>query len=141
MKSFLTTFALALAGLGGFAAADSAVAGDQESIQGTWALEAASLDGKVRSRVSVDYVFEGETLTVHPAGGKDIKGSFKLETTTKPKVLVVQRDPHAPGDEPDRTPYELNGDTLKIAFPSADERLKEISDKGHILFTLKRKKP
>ncbi len=140
MKSLLTTLVLALAGLGGFAA-DSAVAGDQESIQGTWALESASMDGKVRGRVSVDYIFAGETLTVHPANGKDAKGSFKLETTTKPKVLVVQRDPHAPGDEPDRTPYELNGDTLKIAFPSADERLKEISDKGHILFTLKRKKP
>ena len=140
MKSFLTTLTVALAGLGGFAV-DSAVAGDQESIQGTWRLEAATLDGKTRGPVSVDYIFAGETLTVHPATGKEMKGSFKLETTSKPKVLVVQRDPHAPGDEPDRTPYELNGDTLRIAFPSADERLKEISDKGHILFILKRKKP
>lgn len=139
MKSFLTTLALALAGLG--FAADSAVAGDQESIQGTWALETASVDGKVRGRVSVDYVFAGETLTVQPAGAKEVKGSFKLETASKPKVLVVQRDPYAPGDEPDRTPYELNGDTLKIVFPSAGEHLKEISDKGHILFVLKRKKP
>lgn len=140
MKSFLTTLALALVGLGSFAA-DSAVAGDQESIQGTWTLEKATLDGKAQGPVSVEYVFAGETLTVHPKAGKELKATFKLEITSKPKVLVVQRDPHADGDEPDRTPYELDGDTLKIAFPSADERLTEISDKGHILFILKRKKP
>ena len=140
MKSFLTTVALALVGLVGFAV-DSAVAGDQESLQGTWTLETATMDGKAMGPVSVDYIFEGETLTVHPATGKDVKATFKLEITSKPKVLVVQREKHAPGDKPDRTPYELNGDTLKIAFPSEDEHLKEISDKGHILFTLKRKKP
>ena len=140
MKSFLTTLALALVGLGGFAAG-SAVAGDQESLQGTWTLKTASLDGKTLGRVSVDYIFAGETLTVHPATGKDVKATFKLEITSNPKVLVVQRDQHAPGDKPDHTPYELDGDTLKIAFPSEDESLTEISDKGHILFILKRKKP
>jgi hypothetical protein len=35
----------------------------------------------------------------------------------------------------------LDGDTLKIALTSPDERATEVSDKGHVLFTLKRKKP
>ena len=98
MKSFLTTLALALVGLGGFAA-DSAMAGDQESLQGTWTLETATLDGKAMGPVSVDYIFAGESLTVHPATGKDVKATFKLEMTSKIKVLVVQRDKHAPGDK------------------------------------------
>jgi len=68
------------------------------------------------------------------------KATFKLETTSTPKVLVVQRDQPADA-KPDRTPYELDGDTLKIAFTSPDQRSIEVSDKGQMLFTLKRKKP
>ena len=140
MKTTITTLALALIAVCGFAV-DSAIAGDQENIQGTWTLETATLDGKAMPRVSVEYVFTGETLTVRPEVGKEQKATFKLDTTSKPKVLVVQHDQHLPDAKPDRTPYELDGDTLKIAFPSPDERPTEVSDKGQILFTLKRKKP
>jgi uncharacterized protein (TIGR03067 family) len=77
---------------------------------------------------------------VRPEVGKEQKATFTLDITSKPKVLVVQHDQHLSDAKPDRTPYELDGDTLKIAFTSPDERPTEVSDKGHVLFTLKRKK-
>jgi uncharacterized protein (TIGR03067 family) len=139
MKNSITTLILALVAICGFAV-NSAVAGDQENIQGTWTLESATVDGTAMPNVSATYVFTGETLLVRPKVGTEQKATFKLETTSKPKVLVVQRDQPA-GAKPDRTPYELDGDTLKIAFPSPNERSTEVSDKGQMLFTLKRKKP
>jgi uncharacterized protein (TIGR03067 family) len=140
MKTTIIILALALITVGGFAA-DSALAGDQESIQGTWTLETATLDGKAMGPVAVEYIFTGETLIVRPKGGKEQKATFRLELTSKPKVLVVQRAENSADTKPDRTPYELDGDTLRIAFPAPDERATEVSDKGQILFTLKRKKP
>jgi uncharacterized protein (TIGR03067 family) len=140
MKTTLSILALLLIAVCGFAAG-SAQAGDQESIQGTWKLETATLDGKAMGSVDVEYVFAGDTLIVRPKGGKEQKATFKLELTAKPKVLVVQRAEGLPDTKPDRTPYELDGDTLRIAFPAPDERATEVSDKGQILFTLKRKKP
>jgi uncharacterized protein (TIGR03067 family) len=139
MKTTITTFALVLGAICGFAV-ESVIAGDQENIQGTWTLETASVDGKAMPGVSVVYIFTGETLIVRPKVGAEQKATFKLETTSKPKVLVVQRDQPADA-KPDRTPYELDGDTLKIALTSPDERATEVSDKGHVLFTLKRNKP
>jgi uncharacterized protein (TIGR03067 family) len=139
MKTTITPVALALVAICGFAA-DSAVAGDQENIQGTWTLETATVDGNAMPGVSVVYIFTGETLIVRPKVGAEQKATFKLETTSTPKVLVVHRDQPADA-KPDRTPYELDGDTLKIAFTSPDQRSIEVSDKGQMLFTLKRKKP
>jgi uncharacterized protein (TIGR03067 family) len=139
MKTIITTFALALVAICDFTAG-SAVAGDQENIQGTWTLETATVDGKAMPSVSAVYIFTGETLIVRPKLGAEQKATFKLETTSRPKVLVVQRDQPADA-KPDRTPYELDGDTLRIAFPSPGERSTEVSDKGQMLFTLKRKKP
>jgi uncharacterized protein (TIGR03067 family) len=137
MKITTTTFALALVAI--CFATDSAVAGDQENIQGTWTLESATVDGKAMPNVSGMYIFTGETLLLRLKVGTEQKATFRLETTSKPKVLVVQRD--QPNAKPDRTPYELDGDTLKIVFPTPDEHPTEISDEGHVLFTLKRKKP
>jgi uncharacterized protein (TIGR03067 family) len=118
-----------------FALTNSAVADDQESIQGTWTLESASLDGKAMPVPAVVYVFAGDTMTVRPGTGPEQKAAFSLDLTSKPRILVVQH-----GAKPDRTPYELEGDTLKIAFSSPDEHPTDVSDKGHILFTLKRAK-
>ena len=139
MKTTITTFALALVAICDFTAG-SAVAGDQDNIQGTWTLETATVDGNAMPSVSAVYIFTGETLIVRPKVGAEQKATFKLETTSRPKVLVVQRDQPADA-KPDRTPYELDGDTLKIAFSSPDQRSAEVSDKGQVLFTLKRKKP
>jgi uncharacterized protein (TIGR03067 family) len=138
IKSDIVTVILALVAMCGFAA-NSVVAGDQQDIQGTWTLESASVDGRAMPNVSGMYIFTGETLILLLKAGSEQKATFKLETTSVPKVLVVQRD--QPGAKPDRTPYELDGDTLKIAFPTPDEHSPDVSDKGKVLFTLKRKRP
>jgi uncharacterized protein (TIGR03067 family) len=138
IKNDIVTVILALVAICGFAA-NSAVAGDQEDIQGTWTLESATVDGRAMPNVSGMYIFTGETLIMRLKAGSERKATFKLEATGNPKILVVHREEstHA---QSDRTPYALDGDTLKIAFPTPDERSPDVSDNGKVLFTLKRKK-
>lgn len=136
MKQTIKTLALMLIVLRG-GVASSALAADQENIQGSWTLETASMLGKTmpQPRVAVVYVFTGETMIVRGGDGNEQKSTFRLETTSKPKMLLVEH-----GEKPDRMPYELSGDTLKISFPSPDERPTNVSDDGQVLFTLKRTK-
>jgi len=138
MKTNSTTLSLALIALCGFAAS-SMLAGDQEDIQGTWTLQKVSMNGQDMPVPVVTYIFAGDTLTIHPEAGVEKKATFKLETS-KSKVMIVQHNESAPGAKPDRTPYELSGDTLKLAFGAAKEVSAKISDSGQILFTLQRKK-
>jgi uncharacterized protein (TIGR03067 family) len=138
MKTNSSTLSLALIALCGFAAS-STLAGDQEDIQGTWTLQKVSMNGQAMPVPAVTYIFAGDTLTIHPEAGVEKKTTFELETS-KSKVMVVQHNEAAAGTKPDRTPYELSGDTLKIAFGAAKELSGEVSDNGQILFTLQRKK-
>ena len=138
MKTNSSTLSFALIALCGFAAS-SALAGDQEDIQGTWVLQKVSMNGKAMPAPAVTYVFTGDALTIRPEKGAEQKTTFKLETS-KSKVMVVQHSESATGTKPDRTPYDLSGDTLKIAFASPEELSPEVSDNGQILFTLQRKK-
>ena len=138
MKTNSSTLSLALIALCGFAAS-STLAGDQEDIQGTWTLQKVSMNGKAMPAPAVTYIFTGDTLTIHPEKGAEQKTTFKLETS-KSKVMVVQHNESAAGTKPDRTPYDLSGDTLKIAFAAPEETSPEVSDNGQILFTLQRKK-
>ena len=138
MKTNSSTLSLALIILCGFAAS-STLAGDQEDIQGTWTLQKVTMNGQDMAVPAVTYIFAGDTLTIHPEGGVEKKATFKLETTNS-KVMIVQHNEPAPGTKPDRSPYELSGDTLKIAFGAAKAVSAKISDNGQILFTLQRKK-
>ncbi|MGI8955779.1 MAG: TIGR03067 domain-containing protein [Chthoniobacterales bacterium] len=138
MKRTTITSIAAQVAIGVFAAV-SAMAGDQEDIQGSWALKSASVDGREMPNVSGTYIFTGETLIRRIKAGMERKATFKLETASIPKVLVVQREDSA-HTKPDRTPYALEGDTLKISFPTPDETAPDVSDKGRVLFTLKRTK-
>ena len=138
MKINSITFSLALIALGGFAAS-STLAGDQEDIQGTWTLQKVSMNGQDMAVPAVTYIFAGDTLTIHPEAGVEKKSTFKLETS-KSKVMIVQHSESGAGTEPARSPYELSGDTLKIAFGGPKNLSAEVSDKGLILFTLQRKK-
>jgi len=133
IKSILLKLALAVVALGPFA--PLAIADDQQNIQGTWVLVAATMDNQPMALQGVEYVFEGGSMTVRAPVGQEQKTTFTLETAAKPKVLVVEH-----GAKPDRTPYELNGDTLKIAFTSSDQVAADFSGKGYVMFTLTRKK-
>ena len=77
-------------------------------------------------------------MTVHPAAGNEQHLTFTLDAASKPKCLVNQVVPSAPGAKPERIPYELSGDTLKLMPTSPNEQVAEVSDKGHVLITLKR---
>jgi len=138
MKTNSTTLSLALIALCGFAAS-SMLAGDQEDIQGTWTLQKVSMNGQDMPVPVVTYIFAGDTLTIHPEAGVEKKAKFMLETS-KSKVMIVQHNEPAGGTKPDRSPYELSGDTLKIAFGAVKDISAKISDSGQILFTLQRKK-
>ena len=139
MKTNSITLSLALIALCGFAAS-STLAGDQEDIQGTWTLQKVSMNGQDMPVPVVTYIFAGDTLTIHPEAGVEKKTMFKLETS-KSKVMILQHNESGAGTKPaPPSPYELSGDTLKIAFGALKELSGEISDKGQILFTLQRKK-
>lgn len=138
MKTNSITLSLALIALCGFAAS-STLAGDQEDIQGIWTLQAVSMNGQTLPVPAVTYTFAGDTLTIHPEAGVEKKTTFKLETS-KSKVMILEHNESGAETKPARSPYELSGDTLKIAFGALTELSGEISDKGQILFTLQRKK-
>ena len=138
MKTNSSTLSLALIALCGFAAS-STLAGDQEDIQGTWILQKVSMNGQDMPVPVVTYTFAGDTLTIHPEAGVEKKTTFKLETS-KSKVMILQHNESGAETKPARSPYELSGDTLKIAFGALKDLSGEISDKGKILFTLQRKK-
>jgi uncharacterized protein (TIGR03067 family) len=138
MKTNSSIFSLTLIALCGFAAS-STLAGDQEDIQGTWTLQKVSMNGQDMPVPVVTYIFAGDTLTIHPEAGVEKKTTFKLETS-KSKVMILQHNESGAETKPARSPYELSGDTLKIAFGALKDLSGEISDKGQILFTLQRKK-
>ena len=140
MKTTLSTFPLVLVALGGLAAS-AAIAADQESIQGAWKIQGVSLGGKAMPAPAAIYVFSGATLTIRTEGRADQKAIFRLETDSRPKMMVVLHGDSSSAIKPDRTPYELKGDILKIAFSSPDETSLEVSDKGQMLMTLERQKP
>jgi len=117
-----------------------ALAGDQEDIQGTWKIEAMSISGKPMPVGAVVYIFAGQSLTLRAADGKEQILAFSLDSTSRPKFLVNQVAPSPSGAKPERTPYELTGDTLKLMPISPGEQITEVSDNGHVLITLKRSK-
>ena len=133
IKSILLKPALAFVALCAFA--PLALADDQQNIQGTWTLVTATMDNQPMALRGVEYVFEGGSMIVRAPIGQEQKTTFTLDLASKPKVLVIEH-----GAKPDRTPYELNGDTLKIAFTSSDEAAADFSGKGYVMFTLARKK-
>ena len=69
MKTNSSTLSLALIALCGFAAS-SALAGDQEDIQGSWTLQKVSMNGKAMPAPAVTYTFTGDTLVIHPEKGR-----------------------------------------------------------------------
>lgn len=138
MKTKTSTLLLALIALCGFAV-NSTLASDQEDIQGTWTLQKVSMNGQDMTVPAVTYIFAGDTLTIHPEAGVEKKATFKLETS-KSKVMIMQHNESAAGTQPDRRPYELSGDTLKISFGGPKNITAEVSDKGMIVYTLQRKK-
>lgn len=140
MKAALVALSLSLLGLCYFLwkpAPDD----DLKRLQGIWIIESATRDGAVVKDIDDEVHFVGNQLTVSTKEGKPMQiSSFTLDPTPKPKRLVLvsynQETPIFQGN----CAYELSGDHLMLTLSPPEKRPTEISDKGQVLMTLKRKK-
>jgi uncharacterized protein (TIGR03067 family) len=112
-------------GVGG----DAAKSNDQANLQGTWLAQSESQNG-IKKNVSFLYIFNGDTFTFIDETGKVMKYSFKLDTTSNPKLIIIQPEETLTNSTPVSVAYELDGDSLKIVVAPPGLRPTEISDKN-----------
>lgn len=102
---------------------------DQANIQGTWLAQSESQNG-IQKDVSYRYVFKGDKITFTDETGKEMKYSFRLDTTGSPRLMIIQ-----PVEALDSTTvsvaYKLNGDSLTIVIAPPGLRPTEISGKNN----------
>ena len=110
-------------------AGDAATSTDQENIQGAWLGQTESLNG-IQKDVSFLYVFKGDTFSFTDETGKEMKYSFRLDTTSNPRLLIIRSEDTLTNPTPVSVGYELNGDSLKIVVAPPGLRPTEISDKN-----------
>ncbi|PWV55576.1 hypothetical protein [Chitinophaga sp. S165] len=110
-------------------AGDAATSTDQENIQGAWLGQTESLNG-IQKDVSFLYVFKGDTVSFTDETGKEMRYSFKLDTTGNPRLLIIRSEDTLTNPTPVSVGYELNGDSLKIVVAPPGLRPTEISDKN-----------
>ena len=91
---------------------------DLEQLQGTWILSALEIDGKSipAPAGAGTFIFEKDKkLVMKEKGKKDKEGTFKLDARKSPRELDLIG---AKDKEVMQTIYQLEGDTLKLAFSS-----------------------
>jgi len=108
---------------------DAAKSSDQTNLQGAWLAETETQNG-IKKNVSFLYVFKGDTITFTDETGKEMSYSFRLDTTGKPKFLVI-RSVESPDSAPVSVGYELDGNSLKIVVAPEGLRPTDISDKNN----------
>jgi len=111
-------------------AGDAATSTDQENIQGAWLGQTESLNG-IQKDVSFLYVFKGDTFSFTDETGKEMKYSFRLDTTGNPRLIIIRSEDTLTNPTPVSVGYELNGDSLKIVVAPPGLRPTEISDKNN----------
>ena len=110
-------------------AGDAAKSTDQSKIQGAWLAQTESQNG-IKKNVSYLYVIRGDKVTFTDETGKEMKYSFKLDTTGNLKLIVIQPEDALTNSTPVSVAYELDGDSLKIVVAPPGLRPTEISDKN-----------
>ena len=140
MKTSILTLALFCFTLCGMAA-DTPKSDDQQNIQGDWVGQSGTSNGfKLDEVVGCHYIFSGDKLAISDATGKEMKFTFKLDTSSNPKLLVQQSEQALTNATLCNIAYELNGDTLKIAIANPGTRPTGMSDKEQMVINFKRKK-
>ncbi len=140
MKTTIFALALVCALIRGIAA-DAPKPPDQASIQGIWLAQTESQNGH-KKKVTYQYVFRGDKVTFKDESGKEMKYSFKLDTASNLKLLVIQPAESLTNSTPVSVAYELAGDSLTIVVAAPGSRPTEISDKNNQeLIICKRKSP
>ena len=109
---------------------DAAKSTDQANIQGVWLAESESQNG-IKKNVTYQYVFRGDKVTFRDETGKEMKYSFKLNTTGNLKFIIIQPEDTLTNSEPVSVAYELAGNSLKIVVAPPGLRPTEISDKNN----------
>ena len=109
---------------------DSAKSTDQANIQGAWLALTESQNG-IKKNVSYLYVFRGDKVTFRDETGKEMKYSFRLDTTGNLKFIIIQPEEKLTNSTPVSVAYELDGDSLKIVVAPPGLRPTEISDKNN----------
>ena len=111
-------------------AGDAPKSTDQANIQGTWLAQSESQNG-IKKVVTYLYVFRGDKFTFTDETGKEMKYSFKLETTGNLKLITIQPEETLANSTPVSVAYELDGDSLKIVVAPPGLRPTEISDRNN----------
>ena len=119
------------------------VAGDKESLQGTWSCTAASRDGKnVAAEIAekLTVTVEGDKITVHDGKSKKKEPSrFSLDSSANPKEIDIT--PERGEAASIKGIYKLEGKQLKICWRQGGrERPTSFETKdgdGKIIFELK----
>lgn len=111
-------------------AGDSAKSTDYANLQGAWLAHSESQNG-IKKNVTYQYVFRGDKIIFIDETGKEMKYSFKLDTTGKLKLIIIQPEEMLTNSTPVSVAYELDGDSLKIVVAPPGLRPTEISDKNN----------
>lgn len=108
---------------------DSAKSTDRANIQGIWLAQTESQNG-IKKNVSYLYIFRKDKVTFIDETGKEMKYSFKLETTGNLKLITIQPEEKLANSTPVSVAYELDGNSLTIVVAPPGLRPTEISDKN-----------
>ncbi|PSL35012.1 TIGR03067 domain-containing protein [Chitinophaga ginsengisoli] len=111
-------------------AGDAVKSTDQSNIQGVWLAQSESQNG-IKKDVAYRYVFKGNKLTFTDETGKEMNYSFKLDTISNLKLIIIQPVDMVTDTTSVSVAYELKGDSLKIVVAPPNMRPTEISDKNN----------
>lgn len=109
---------------------DAAKSTDQANIQGTWLGQTESQNG-ITKNVSYLYVFKGDKLTFTDETGKEMKYSFRLDTSGNLRLIIILPEETLTNPTPVSVGYKLDGNSLKIVVAPPGLRPTEISDKNN----------
>jgi uncharacterized protein (TIGR03067 family) len=145
MKRSILAFAALTVLVATTAAADKADA-DLEKLQGSWNIASIEIDGKAipAPEGGGTFVFaKGKKLVMKEKGKADKEGTYKMSADKTPKQLDLVGPGKDKKTEVMETIYQIDGDTLKLAFSAKGPKGKRptaFDSKTAIVMTLKRQK-
>ncbi|MBI3411586.1 MAG: TIGR03067 domain-containing protein [Planctomycetes bacterium] len=93
---------------------------DFKRMEGTWSGEVVEAEGKPASddfnSVQLKLVVKGETYTIYANDKQLTTGTFKLDSSTKPKVIDATPKDGPYKDKVQPGIYEFKGEDLRVVF-------------------------
>ena len=149
--STILALALCLSGVMLRAADEAKPAGksDKELLQGTWRVVGVVRNGEAMAdddlkETSMSMRFSGDIATL-AKGDQSKDASFTIDEAKTPKQIVITPKDGPQKDKPRTNIYQLDGDTLKLAFRIGDDNATPPANfaqgEGLGMMTLERQKP